>query len=416
MTDGAALVDSLRQGVAILAVAMIVAIAARRLRLPYTVGLVLVGAVLALSRIDFAPHLTHELIFDLLLPPLLFEAALMLHWRELRRDLLPIGVLATLGSAISAAVVTAGMTTLLGWPLPSALVFGTLIAATDPVAIIAMFKDNGVKGRLRLLVESESLLNDGAAAVMFVMAVAYAQSGGAAQSAGDVALTLAKIVLGGVGVGAACGGAAILAAGATTEHLVEATLTSIAAYASFLVAEHFGVSGVLATVTAGLMMGNLGLLGPDRKSYLSFKGRDFIGGLWEFLAFVANSAVFLLIGLDVAQTPFEATGVRVVVVAILLALFARALTVYPLSLLFAGSRWAMTLGERHVLWWGDLRGALALALALWLPPELPMRGEIVVVTFAVVGFSIVVQGLTMPMLLRALGFMPKRRMAAPGAE
>jgi CPA1 family monovalent cation:H+ antiporter len=409
VSEPAALVDGLRQSIAILAIAMIVAIAARRLRLPYTVGLVVVGAGLALSKIDLGEHLTHELIFDLLLPPLLFEAALSLSWRELKRDLAPIGLLATLGSVVSAAVVTFGIRAFLEWPLPQALIFGTLIAATDPVAIIAMFKDNGVKGRLRLLVESESLFNDGAAAVMFSMALAFAHSGGEAQPAADIALSLIRIVFLGAMIGALCGAAAIFAAGATSDYLVEATLTTIVAYASFLIAESFEVSGVLATVTAGLLMGNLGLLDLERKSYLSFKGREIIHALWEFAAFVANSVVFLLIGVDVAEKPLTSFGLGFYAVGIGLVLLARALTVYPLSLPFFWSRWRLSFSEQHVLWWGGLRGALALALALSLPPDLPLRHEIVLMTFAVVAFSIVVQGLSMPPLLRALGFLEKRR-------
>ncbi|MBI5011664.1 MAG: cation:proton antiporter [Methylocystis sp.] len=372
--------ESLRQAVAVLAVAMIVAIAARQIRLPYTVGLVLVGAAVALSGADFAPHLTHDLIFDLILPPLLFEAALTLSWRELVRDSLPLLALAGIGTVVSAAVVAASMTTLLGWPLYSAMLFGALIAATDPVAIIAMFKDNRIKGRMRLLVESESLLNDGAAAVLFVMALAFVQSGGADQNAAATALTLVKVVFGGVVVGALFGGAAILASLRTSEHLIEAALTTIAAFGSFLVAEYFHVSGVLATVTAGLVMGNLGL----------------------------NSMVFLMIGSDVASTPFGAVGATALAVGIATVLCARAIVVYPLSSLFFLSRWKISFREQHVLWWGGLRGALALALALSLPSDLPQRDEILAITFAVVGFSIVVQGLTMPLLLRALGFVAGR--------
>lgn len=398
--------EQLRQGVAILAVAMIVAIAARQVRLPYTVGLVIVGAVIAMTAPDVGPHLTHDLIYDLILPPLLFEAALTLSWRELLRDSLPLLALAGVGTVVSAAFVTTATVTLLGWPLPSAMVFGALIAATDPVAIIAMFKDNGLKGRLRLLVESESLLNDGAAAVLFVMALAWAE-GSAGQGAGDTLLTLLKIVFGGVAVGALCGGAAIIASFRTSEHLIEAALTTIAAFGSFLLAEHFHFSGVLATVTAGLMMGNLGLLREGEGGYLSLKGREFVHGFWEFAAFVANSAVFLMIGLDVATTPFEPYGLPLIFAIIGITLAGRALTVYPLSALFLPSRWKVTFAEQHVLWWGGLRGALALALALSLPATLPMRDTIVVVTFGVVAFSIVVQGLTMPFLLRALGFLPK---------
>ncbi|MGJ0513749.1 cation:proton antiporter [Methylocystis sp.] len=400
--------ESLRQAVAVLAVAMIVAIAARQIRLPYTVGLVIVGALVALSGADFAPHLTHDLIFDLLLPPLLFEAALTLSWRELVRDSLPLLALAGLGTLVSAAFVAASMTTLLGWPLFSAIVFGALIAATDPVAIIAMFKDNRIKGRMRLLVESESLLNDGAAAVLFVMALAYARGGGADQTAVATVLALAKIVLGGVVIGALFGGAAILVSLRTSEHLIEAALTTIAAFGSFLVAEYFHVSGVLATVTAGLVMGNLGLLSEQEGGYISLKGREFVLSFWDFAAFLSNSVVFLLIGADVAAIPFGAVGATPLALAIATVLAARAVTVYPLSSLFFASRWKISWREQHVLWWGGLRGALALALALSLSDDLPLRDEIVATTFAVVGFSIVVQGLTMPLLLRALGFFAGR--------
>ena len=160
--------------VAVLAVALLVAIVARRLRLPYTVGLVLVGALLALFRIAPPVTLTSDLIFYGILPPLLFEAALALRWRDLRADLLPILLLSTVGTVISAAVSTAGMMLILHWPFAPALLFGVLIAATDPVAVIGMFRDLGVRGRLRLLVESESLFNDGAAAVLFAVALTMA--------------------------------------------------------------------------------------------------------------------------------------------------------------------------------------------------------------------------------------------------
>ncbi|WP_457797196.1 cation:proton antiporter [Methylocystis sp. S23] len=399
--------EHLTKAVASLAVAMIVAIVARRLKLPYTVGLVIVGAVITLTRPDFGPHLTHEFIFDLILPPLLFEAALALSWKELLRDSVPLLTLAGVGTVVSAAVVAYACVALLGWPLPSALVFGSLIAATDPVAIIAMFKDNGVKGRLRLLVESESLLNDGAAAVLFVMALAWAESHGAGQGAGEIMLTLARIVLGGVAIGALVGGAAIIIAMGTAEHLVEVALTTIAAFGSFLFAEHFHFSGVLACVTAGLMMGNLGLLREDDRSYLSERGREFVHGFWEYAAFLANSMVFLMIGVDVASTPFAEYGFALVFAVIAITLAARAAAVYPLSALFLPTRWRISFGEQHVLWWGGLRGALGLALALSLPESLPMRDVVVVATFGVVAFSIVAQGLTMPLLMRALGFTPR---------
>jgi len=397
--------ESLTQIVGMLAVAMIVALAARRFKLPYTVGLVVVGAVLALSKADFGLPLTHDFIFDLILPPLLFEAALTIPWLELRRDILPILLLSTFGTIVSAGVVASGMVLLLGWPTPSALVFSALIAATDPVAVIAMFKDNGVKGRLRLLVESESLFNDGAAAVLFVMALAWSQSAESAQTNIEMIGTLVFIVAGGMVIGAVCGGTAIIVAWRSSEHLIEAAMTMVAAYGSFLVAEHMHVSGVLATVTTGLMMGNFRLL--RGKSFLSPRGQEFILGFWDFAAFLANSVVFLLIGVTVATMPFQSYGIAVLLTSVVVVLLGRGLTVYPLSFLFLHSRWAISLREQHILWWGGLRGALALALALSMPPTLPLRHEIVVVTFGVVAFSIVVQGLTMPLLLRRLGFLPK---------
>ena len=396
--------ESLRQIVSVLAVAMIVALAARRFKLPYTVGLVIVGAVLALSKADFGLPLTHDFIFDLILPPLLFEAALNIPWPELRRDILPILILSTFGTIVSAGVVASGMVWLLGWPTPSALVFGALIAATDPMAIIAMFKDNGVKGRLRLLVESESLFNDCAAAVLFVMAVAWSQSAENAQRSLETIGTSALIVAGGMTIGAICGGAALVGAWRTSEHLIEAALTMVAAYGSFLIAENVHVSGVLATVTTGLMMANFRLL--RGKNFLSSRGQEFILGFWDFAAFLANSVVFLLIGVAVATTPFQSYGVAVLLTSVVV-LIGRGLTVYPLSLLFQRSRWAISFREQHILWWGGLRGALALALSLSMPPTLPLRDEIVVVTFGVVTFSIVVQGLAMPLLLRRLGFLPQ---------
>jgi len=395
--------ESIGHFVALLAVAMLVAIAARRFELPYTVGLVVVGAALKFVRLDLGEHLTHDLVFDLILPPLLFEAALALSWRDLKRDLVLILVFSTVGALAATFFVAEGMTVLMGWPFASALVFGALIAATDPVATIAMFKDNAIHGRLRLLVESESLMNDGAAAVIFVASLAWAQSGAATPTDWRTILSLLGVVFGGVAIGGLCGGLAILVAGRTSEHVVEAALTTITAFGAFLSAEYVHASGVLATVSAGLVMGNLGVLADDERSYLTNKGREFVVALWEFVAFLANSVVFLLIGVDLASMPFGASKAFAICIAIAVVLLGRAVTIYPLSLLFASTRWAVPVSEQHVLWWGGLRGALALALALSLPDSLPLRDEIRVAAFGVVGFSIVVQGLTMPLLLRRLG-------------
>ena len=387
--------------VALLVVAIVVAILARRLRLPYTVGLVLTGAILAVSHVDIGIALTHEFIYDVALPPLLFEAALFIHWQELRRDALPVLTLATIGTVISGAAVTAGMVWLLHWPLPAALVFGVLIAATDPVAVIAMFKDTGVGGRLRLLVESESLLNDGVAAVLFVLVLTWV--GGSESSGLSVATTLIATAGGGILIGVVCGWLGILVAGRTADRMVETAVTVAAAYGSFLSAEHFHLSGVLATVSAGLLMGNLGVLGEAEGGVLTKEGRSFVVVFWEFAAFIANSLVFILIGVTAARIPFGELGWAALPTIVAVVLIGRAATVYPLCLMFIKTRWAIPGGMQLVLWWGGLRGALALALALTVPDSVPMHNQIVIATFAVVGFSVVVQGLTMGPLLKRLG-------------
>ena len=393
--------------VSLLVIAIIVALIARRMRLPYTVGLVAIGAVLAVTRVTGGIVLTHDFIFDFILPPLLFEAAINIYWRDLRRDALPVLTLAIFGTLISAGIVTLCMTYGLGWPVRSAALFGILIAATDPVAVIAMFKDNGITGRLRLLTESESLFNDGVAAVLFVLALTWAQQTSAQQPMPSLAAqTLLVTVGGGIFVGFTWAAVALAAAGQTSDHLIESALTTVTAYGSFLLAEHFHFSGVLATITSGLLVGNFGILAEDHRSRISSVGRDFILALWEFIAFIANSLVFLLIGVAVERIPYDQLGIAAVGLAIGIVLLARALAVYPLCLLFAKSRWLVSLSDQHVLWWGGLRGALGLALALALPISLPYRSEILIATFSVVAFSVLVQGLTMPILLRILAFTP----------
>jgi len=382
----------------LLLVAALVAILAARLRVPYVVGLVAAGIALSFLHLQPELDLTKELVFTALLPPLVFEAALYLRWQQLRRELPVVLVLATAGVAISALITALGMYFVVQWAWPSALVFGFLIAATDPVSVIATFKEQHVHGRLRFLVEAESLLNDGTAAVGFALALSFAQ--GMDVSGASIPLALLTTSVGGILCGAAVAGLMLLLAGRTTNNLIELTLTTVVAYGSFLLADHFGLSGVLATVTAGLMVGNIGPLGS-----ISAQGRASVQGFWEYAAFIANSIIFLLIGIQEAEQPF-ALILPAIGVAILFVLLGRALSVYPLCALFSRSHLRVTAPHQHVLFWGGLRGALALALALGLPSDMPQANEIVRVTFAVVAFSVFVQGLTMGPLLRRLGEVP----------
>jgi Na+:H+ antiporter len=378
----------------LLLVAAVVAMLARRLHVPYSVGLVIAGIGLALLPFSPRVELTKSLIFTAFLPPLIFEAAIHLRWRELRKDLSIILVLATLGVLLSAAATAVGMHYLVRWSWMAAIIFGVLIAATDPVSVIATFKDTKVKGRVRLLVEAESLFNDCTAAVAYAIFLAWASG----QNVGATATikTLGLIVVGAILCGALVAAGTLLLAGGTDDHLVEVTFTVVAAYGSFLLAEHFHLSGVLASLTAGLIIGNVGHLS------IASRSKAAVEEFWEYAAFFANSLIFLLIGIRVALQSFKAFIISAIV-AILLVTLARALAIYPCCLLFSRSKSRVSYPHQHILFWGGLRGALGLALALGLPPEMPYRQEIIAVSFAVVAFSILVQGLTITPLMRRLG-------------
>lgn len=386
-------------GTLLLLIAAVVAMLTRRLRLPYSVGLVVAGIILAF--LPYAPRiaLTKDLVFTALLPPLIFEAAFNIQWDHLRRDLALVVTLATLGVVLAASVTATGMHLLASWPWIDALAFGALIAATDPVSVIATFKEAKVRGRLMVLIESESLLNDGTAAVAFGVVVAMAA--GQQLTSIEIIAMLLKTIVGGILCGAMVALGAMFLAGNTNDHLVHITFTTVAAYGSFLVADHFGLSGVLATITAGLVMGNLKWLGgiPDRR-------KEAVKAFWEYAAFVANSLVFLLIGMHEAHQNFVAIWLSAGTAIALVAL-GRAMAIYPCCLLFSRSSLRVTWKRQHVLFWGGLRGALALALALGLPPEVPLREEIITISFAVVAFSVFVQGLTVAPLLRRIGEIPR---------
>jgi len=379
----------------LLFVSALVAMLTRRLHLPYTVGLVLAGMALYFSHVYIKWHLTKDLIFSVVLPPLVFEAALFIHWRDFKKELPVVALLATVGVVLAAAVTAVGMHYLLAWDWGSGIVFGVLIAATDPVSVIATFKESKAHGRLRTLIESESLLNDGTAAVIFVAVLGVIAGGH--ETVFSISASLFVTIIGGVLIGGVIAYLFMLLAGRTPDYLVEITFTTLVAYGSFSVAERFHCSGVLAALAAGLVVGNFRSSGS-----ISAAGRHALGPFWEYVAFVANSLIFLLIGAQEAQQHFKGLWLPVLF-AIALVTLGRAATIYPLCALFARSRHKVDMRHQHVLFWGGLRGALALALSLSLPENLPRRDLIVVITFAVVAFSVFAQGLTITPLLRRLG-------------
>ncbi len=398
---------------AILLIGAVVAIIARRLKVPYTVGLVVAGIVLAFLPLGLEITFSKELLFQVLLPPLIFEAALYIHWKELKRDLLPVVTFASIGVLLSAGITAAFMHYLVGWDWVMAALFGVLIAATDPVSVIATFKEAKVKGRLRLLVEAESLFNDTTAAVAFAIALTFAM--GKSMTVGTAATAFVLSIAGGIASGLIVGSICLWIAGRTTDHLVEIALTTVAAFGSFWLAENFGyagvhLSGVLAAMTAGILVGNTNELG-----FITEKGDEVIEDFWEFAAFVVNSIIFIVLGISEAAQDFKKAAFAILI-AIIAVIIARAAAIYPISALYSKSRWKIDSEHQHIMFWGGLRGALALALALGIPESVPYRQEILTVTFGVVAFSVFAQGLTMTPLLRKLGQLPDLNVEVSGDD
>jgi len=390
--------------VILFAVATAVAILARRLRFPYTVGLVVAGLALGSSGWIAAPTLTKDLLFGIFLPGLLFEAAFHLSYRHLRENKWTVGLLAVPGVA-GTMLLTGGLLPLFigtfqgsSVALPAflpALVFGALSAATDPIAVVGLFRSVGAPHRLAVMMEGESLLNDGTAAVAFSLLVSATAGGGLGVHEIVVALTQV------VGVGALAGGVIgyliCLVIRRLDEPMIEITLTTLAAYGSFAAAELLRGSGVIAAVVAGLLCGSFGA-----PTGMSPSTRLAVEAFWDYVAFALNSVVFLLIGFTVHLSDLIDAW-RPILAAYLAVTIGRAALVATVHLVLRRSverwptRWTL------VLSWGGLRGGLSMVLALALPPDFPERHLFVSLTFGVVLLSIFLQGLTMTPLLRALG-------------
>ena len=381
--------------IVLVVVATLVAIAGRQIRLPYTVSLVLVGLVISIQR-PLDVEITPELIMSIFVPLLLFEAAFHLDFRMLREKLMSTIMLAVPGVIITTLLVGGLVFLGTGLTLSVTFVFGALIAATDPVAVVALFRTLGVPRRLAVAVEGESLFNDGTAIVIFQIALVAALSGVFDPITGM--FDFFRVAVGGMVIGLALGWLVAQLISRVDDSLIVTTLTTLLAYGSYLAAEQFHVSGVLAVVIAGLISGNVGLAGASPTTKIM------LFNLWEYLAFLTNSLVFLLIGLSVDLPQLWENRIAIVV-AVLAVLAGRAIVVYGIS-------WLTSLGKgrfqipskwRHVLFWGGLRGAISLAMALSLPLALPHRETLQSMTFGVVLFTLLIQGTTTQTLLKKLG-------------
>ncbi len=383
----------------LIAIATLVAIVAGRLRLPYTVSLVLVGLVIAILQ-PFAIEVTPELILFIFVPPLIFEAAFHLDFRLLRSSITPVLTLAVPGVLLSTLLIGGLVSLGTGLPLTTTAVFGALIAATDPVAVVALFRALGVPHRLAVVVEGESLFNDGTAIVVFQIALAAAMSGFFDPLAGLV--DFLRVALGGVAVGLILGWMVAQLIARIDDRLIVSTLTTLLAYGAYLTAERMHVSGVLAVVVAGLLSGNLGLTNTSPTS------KVMLFNLWEYLAFLANSLVFLLIGLNVDLQHLW-LNIQPIAIAVVAVLIGRAVVVYGLAWIahLGRERPHLPLVWRHVLFWGGLRGAISLALALSLPVTLAQRETLESMAFGVVLFTLLAQGTTIRFLLRRWGLIER---------
>jgi CPA1 family monovalent cation:H+ antiporter len=382
--------------IGLLLVISLVAMAVRQLRIPYSVALVIIGLLIASqSSINF--ELTPELILALFVPPLVFEAAFHISFNALRRDLSGILLLAVPGVIITTLVVGGIVKLGTSLSLPVALVFGALIAATDPVSVVALFRSLGVPKRLSVLVESESLFNDGTAIVTFNLLIAFALTG-QFNLAGSV-VSFIVVAAGGILIGLAFGWLVSRLIARIDDYLIETTLTTILAFGSYLIAEEFHVSGVLAVVAAGLINGNIGPRG------MSPTTRIVLFNFWEYFAFLASSLVFLLIGLKV-DLPNLLAAWQPILIAVLAVLVARAIVVYGLSWLANRVAEPIPIKWQHVINWGGLRGAIGLALALSLPASMGSQRDLLIdMAFGVVLFTLLVQSTTMRLLIQRLGIV-----------
>ena len=390
---GSVLVQTEEIIIILLVIAAVVSVVTSRLRIPYTIGLVIVGLVLTLIGKVPVFTVTPEIILAILVPPLVFEAAFHLNFFELRKELPLILALAILGVILTTLLVGGLVAIAANLSLATALVFGALISATDPVAVIALFRTMGAPRRLQILLEGESLLNDGTAIVLYNLMLAIALTG--KFDLGTSVLQFLIIAGGGILVGGIAGVIVSRLIGTIDNYLIETALTTVLAYGTYLVAEYtLGVSGVLAVVAAGLATGQLGPKG------MSPTTRIVVFNFWEFAAFLANSFIFLIIGLQM-DLDLLVSNLGAICWAILAVLVARAVTIYGLSWISKG----ITLKWKNVLFWGGLRGAISLALALSLSIDIPNRDQLQAMAFGVVLFTLLVEGLTMRPLVRWSGLI-----------
>ncbi|HVB38610.1 MAG TPA: Na+/H+ antiporter [Vicinamibacterales bacterium] len=386
--------------IGLLLVASAVAMATRWIRVPYTLLLVIVGLIISPMHFLPAVQISPELILLIFLPALLFEASWNLKFEALRENAGPILALAIPGVVVSVGVVGTVLHFGVQLAWPSALLFGCMISATDPVSVLALFRRLRLPERLTTVVEGESLFNDGTAVAVFQIVLGIA-AGTTTGTFGELAALSVRgflvVAIGGVLVGTVVGLIASTLTAHFDDHLLEITLTTTSAYGAYLLADGLHVSPVIAVLGTGLFIGNYG-----RVRGMSATTQLAVNSFWEYAAFVVNSLVFLLIGLEIHLSVLSANLVPILW-AVLAMLAGRVVAVYGLMPWVGWFDKAVPARWQHVLVWGGLRGSLSIALVLSLPTALPGRSQLVVMIFGTVIFSLLAQGLTLSPLLRWLG-------------
>ena len=382
-----------RAAVALIAAATLVAAFARRASLPDSIVLVLAGLLGANLFPEIALVVTPGLVLGVFVPGLVFAAAYSIDWSDLRPVLGPILALAIPGVLASAVVVAFALHLGVGIPFELAFVVGAITAATDPVAVVATMRRLDVPRGLRTLVDGESLLNDGTGLVLFALAV---RAVGGGVGTGEAALLFVGTIVVSAAVGVAGGLFAARLIRSTNERTIQLGISLVTAYGTYQLADVIGLSGILATVIAGIALGSR----MRRTAGADVLVRE-IGDLWDVVAFILTSLVFLLIGFAVRLPSLLGTG-GAVAIGTGAVVVARALMVYvPAAAvrLWTGAH-ALPRGWAHVIFWSGLRGAVALAAALSLPEDFPQRDLLQQISFGIVLVTLLAQGASAPLVVR----------------
>jgi CPA1 family monovalent cation:H+ antiporter len=398
--------------VGLLGIAVVVTIVARKFEVPYTVALVAAGLLLGALHPAVAPRLTHERLYLFFLPGLIYEGALHIDMRTFLSNKRTILLLALPGLVLAAVLTSAGLAVfaplmgLRGLRPVAAVLFGTVISATDPTAVVSLFNTLGLPKRLNTIVEGESLLNDAVAIVLFSIAVEFAT--GASVSVGQGALQFVRVAALGALAGAAVALVVAFVARYVADPMSRAALTTVAAYGSFLFAERLHLSGIVATLVAALMTAHAGVGGAR-----GTQDRVVVEWWWQFAAFSLNSVVFLLVGFQAVQLSELARLWAPILVSYLIVTGTRAAAVAVTTGALRRTTESVPLAWTKAIAWAGLRGPLSMVLALDLPDSLPEKHLLLDITSGVVVLSILVQGLTMPRFLRRIGVLGRREGGPP---